>query len=1034
MDSIIHGSLRYRAVVIVAALILCVVGVRTALHMPVDVFPDLTAPTVNIMTEVPGMAAGEVESLVTFPIESALNGASGVRRIRSSSAVGVSVVWAEFHWGYDIHLARQIVNEKLDMVRDELPQEAALPVMAPLSSIMGEVAFLGLWSDLHDPIELRTYADTVIRRRLMSVSGVSQVTPIGGGEKQYQVELDPVSLALHGVGVDEVIEALASTNANTSAGFAIESGSEYVVSGLGRITHIDDIGETVVRLDKGTPIRVRDLGAVRIGAAPRRGEGSVNGRRAVILGVQKQPEANTLEITRRLDEALDELVNDLPSGMTLDRTLFRQADFVEAAVHNVLVALRDGSLLVVLVMLIFLANIRASLITLTAIPISILASILVLKATGATINTMTLGGIAIAVGALVDDAVIDVENVVRRLRLNRALPESERRPSSRVVLEATIEIRSSIVFATAIIMLVFLPLFFLSGVEGLLLKPLGLAYVVSLAASLVVAVTLTPALCSLLLPNSRAVVRNHEPGLVLRLKRWYRPALEAALDHPWLTTTPAIMLLIAAVLIIAGAGRTFLPEFNEGSLTISAVTLPGTNLAESDRLGLVIEKVLLEQPEVVSTARRTGRAELDQHAMSVESAEIDVNLRMGDRSKEELLDALRTELAKLPGLNFTIGQPISHRIDHMLSGSRANIAVKIFGDDLRTLRSLAGRARDLMEDVPGVVDLALEPQTDIPNLHVHFDRSALARHGLSIESVNTVIEAAFSGVPVTRVLEGPNAFDLVVRVATNENRSTAGVGDIMVNLPSGGSVPLKTLATIEKAKGPNMINREQVHRRIVVTCNVADRDVTSVVADLKERINPIIAEETGYRVEYGGQFESAASASHTLVWVGLAVIVGIGLLLQIAFRSTRDALLVMLNLPLALIGGVIGVLVTDGVLSIASIIGFITVFGIATRNGIMLVSHIRHLQLAEGVTDLREAVRRGAEERLVPILMTALASGFALVPLALAADKPGSEIETPMARVILFGLLSSMTLNMLITPTLYLKLGRRARLPEEGAI
>ncbi len=1034
MDGFIRGALRYKAFVITAAIVLCFVGVRTTLDMPVDVFPDLTAPTVNVMTEAAGMAANEVEMLVTFPIESTLNGATGVRRIRSSSAVGVSVVWVEFDWGFDIHLARQIVNEKLDLVREDLPAEASLPVMAPLSSIMGEVAFLGLWSDNHDPIELRTYAETIVRRRLLSVPGVAQVTPIGGGEKQYQVELDPVLLALHGVGLHEVIDALSETNANTSAGFAIESGSEYVVSGLGRITRIEDIGETVVRLDDGVPLRVRDLGTVRTGAAPRRGEGSVNGRRAVILGVQKQPDANTLEITRLLDEALDEIVADLPAGMTLDRTLFRQADFVEAAIHNVVGALRDGSLLVVVVMLIFLASIRASLITLTALPLSILVSVLVLKATGATINTMTLGGIAIAVGALVDDAVIDVENVVRRLRLNQALPEAERLPSSRVVLDATLEIRPSIVFATIIIVLVFLPLFFLSGVEGRLLKPLGLAYIVSLAASLAVAVTVTPVLCALLLPRSRSVLLNREAAIVTRLKSWYRPLLQSALDHPWRTTTPAIVLFIVAVVVIAGSGRSFLPEFNEGSLTISAVTLPGTNLEESDRLGRIIENILLEHPEVVSTARRTGRAELDQHAMSVESAEIDVNLVMGDRSKKELLDAIRADLALLPGLNVTIGQPISHRIDHMLSGSRANIAVKIFGDDLRSMRSLAGRVRDAMADIPGIVDLSVEPQMDIPNLHVHFDRPALARHGLSVESVNTVIEAAFSGVTVTKVLEGPNAVDLVVRIASNDNHSTAGVSDILVHLHDGGAVPLRTLARIEKAKGPNLINREQVQRKIVVTCNVSGRDVVSVVGDVRKLVDPLIAAEPGHRVEYGGQFESAASAGNILMWLGLAVVVGIALLLQIAFGSTRDAMLVMINLPLALIGGVIGVLLTDGVLSIASIIGFITVFGIATRNGIMLVSHVRYLQLVEGVTDLREAVRRGAEERLAPILMTALASGLALVPLALAADRPGSEIETPMARVILFGLLSSMTLNMLITPTLYLKFGRPAKHSDGGEV
>ncbi len=774
-----------------------------------------------------------------------------------------------------------------------------------------------------------------------------------------------------------------------------------------------------------------DLGEVRLGQGPVRGLGSVNGQRAVILGVQKQPEANTLELQKRLDVVYEDLVRDLPEGMTLNSDLFRQSDFIASAVRNVEHALRDGALLVVLVMVLFLANVRASVITLTAIPLSILLAVLGLRAFGATINTMTLGGIAIAVGALVDDAVIDVENVVRRLRENGARPAEVRRPVLAVVYGATLEIRNSITYATFIIMLVFVPLFFLSGVEGRLLVPLGAAYIVSLAASLLVAVTVTPALGLWLLPGSRAVRHDREPGLVRWLKARYEPILQLALRRTWWFVVPASVCMVMALVFLANTGRSFLPEFNEGSLTISAVTLPGTPIANSDQLGVLVEEILHEQPEVVSTARRTGRAELDQHAMSVESAEIDVSLRPGERSREEFLTALRQELALVPGVNFTIGQPISHRIDHMLSGSRANVAVKIFGEDLLVLRQLAEQARKAMEDIPGVVDLSAEAQMDIPVLSVRFDRAALARHGLSVDRAANALAAAFTGLPVSRVIEGQVAYDLVVQIDGGEGWNTRTVGEVPVALPGGGHIPLGAVAHIKRQEGPNLISREAAQRKIVVTCNVSGRAITSVVDDIRQAVEPVVATRPGYRVEFGGQFESAATAGRRLGLMGLAVIVGIALLLQMAFGSWRDAFLVMLNLPLALMGGVIGVYVSGGVLSIAAIIGFITVFGIATRNGIMLVSHIRHLQLEEGVRDLAEAVRRGARERLAPILMTALASGLALVPLALAGEKPGSEIQTPMAQVILFGLLSSMILNMLITPGLYLKWGRPAR-PVEG--
>ncbi len=1068
MDKLIRWSLENRPLVLVAALLLTVFGIHTATRMPVDVFPDLTAPTVTVITEAHGMAPTEVENQVTFPIETAVNGASGVRRVRSATAVGISVVWVEFDWGTDIRHARQIVSEKMAMVAGELPAEVEKPVLAPVSSVMGEILFLALTSDKHTPTELRTFSETRIRRRLLAVPGVAQVTPIGGGEKQFQVVIAPAALQTHGVTVAQVVRALEEGNENVSAGIINERGAEWLVTGMGRLRTLEDIGETVVTARAGVPVRVADVGEVKLGVAPKRGEASAMGKPAVVMGIQKQPGANTLALTRQLETVLADIQTKLPPGMKLQTDIFRQANFIEVAVKNVFTALGEGVLLVIVVVLVFLANGRATLITITAIPLSLVAAVLTLKAFGATINTMTLGGMAIAIGALVDDAVIDVENVVRRLRENVALPVEQRRNALAVVLNASIEIRSSIVFATLIIALVFVPVFFLGGVEGRLLQPLGVAYLVALLASLLVAVTVTPVLCLLLLPNSRAVLTGHESGFVRLLKRGYTPLLNGALRHPWFVTLPAVALLAVALVATSFFGRAFLPEFNEGSLTLSAVTLPGTSLAESDALGRVVEQTLLSPafPEIVSVARRTGRAELDEHAQGVEAAELDVSLKMGQRSKAEFLAALREALSQVPGMNVTIGQPISHRIDHMLSGTRANIAVKIYGSDLYQLRTLAEKARAAMAGVPGVVDLSVEQQTEIPVLTVKFDRPALARHGVTIREVARVLEAGLQGVKATRIIEGQSAYDLVVRLddrpftphpsplpSSDDGRGRspraaevsslapsegerAGVrgqsdtsgrtdtlGDLLVDTPAGAKVPLRTLAEIRKDTGPNQVLREQVERKIVVQCNVAGRDVTSVVRDCQKLVNPVIAAAPGYRVEFGGQFESAAEAGRILLLVSIGVVIGIGFLLHLAFGSARDAALVMLNLPLALIGGVAGVFVSGGVLSVASLIGFITVFGIATRNGIMLVSHIRHLREEEGVTDFREAVFRGAMERLVPILMTALAAGLALIPLALGGGKPGNEIQTPMAIVILGGLLTSMLLNMIVVPALYLRFG-----------
>ena len=1025
MDKLIRWSLENRPLVLVAALLLTVFGIHTATRMPVDVFPDLTAPTVTVITEAHGMAPTEVENQVTFPIETAVNGASGVRRVRSATAVGISVVWVEFDWGTDIRHARQIVSEKMVTVAGELPAEVEKPVLAPVSSVMGEILFLALTSDKHTPTELRTFSETSIRRRLLAVPGVAQVTPIGGGEKQFQVVIAPAALQTHGVTVAQVVRALEEGNENVSAGIINERGAEWLVTGMGRLRTLEDIGETVVTARAGVPVRVADVGEVKLGVAPKRGEASAMGKPAVVMGIQKQPGANTLALTRQLEAVLADIQTKLPPGMKLQTDIFRQANFIEVAVKNVFTALGEGVLLVIVVVLVFLANGRATLITITAIPLSLVAAVLTLKAFGATINTMTLGGMAIAIGALVDDAVIDVENVVRRLRENVALPVEQRRNALAVVLNASIEIRSSIVFATLIIALVFVPVFFLGGVEGRLLQPLGVAYLVALLASLLVAVTVTPVLCLLLLPNSRAVLTGHESGFVRLLKRGYTPLLNGALRHPWFVTLPAVALLAVALVATSFFGRAFLPEFNEGSLTLSAVTLPGTSLAESDALGRVVEQTLLSSafPEIISVARRTGRAELDEHAQGVEAAELDVSLKMGQRSKAEFLAALREALSQVPGMNVTIGQPISHRIDHMLSGTRANIAVKIYGSDLYQLRTLAEKARAAMAGVPGVVDLSVEQQTEIPVLTVKFDRPALARHGVTIREVARVLEAGLQGVKATRIIEGQSAYDLVVRLADADGWRTDTLGDLLVDTPAGAKVPLRTLAEIRKDTGPNQVLREQVERKIVVQCNVAGRDVTSVVRDCQKLVNPVIAAAPGYRVEFGGQFESAEEAGRILLLVSIGVVIGIGFLLHLAFGSARDAALVMLNLPLALIGGVAGVFVSGGVLSVASLIGFITVFGIATRNGIMLVSHIRHLREEEGVTDFREAVFRGAMERLVPILMTALAAGLALIPLALGGGKPGNEIQTPMAIVILGGLLTSMLLNMIVVPALYLRFG-----------
>ena len=1043
IKGLIRWSLTNRLAVLLVSAILLLAGAYVTATMPVDVFPDLTAPTVTVIVEGHGMAPEEMETLVTFPIETAVNGAADVRRVRSATAVGLTVVWVEFEWGTDIYRARQTVNERLGTVAGSLPPQVGPPLLAPVSSIMGEILFISLTSDRHDQLELRTVAKTDLRRRLLSVPGVSQVTPIGGDEKQYQVVLSPQRLRAYRLSLNDVSEALRAGNENVSPGFLIQGGQETIVRGIGRIQTTDDIANTVVVIRDGRPIKVGDLGVVQIGAAIRRGTAAASRRGpnwepiiepGVIVAIQKQPNANTLTLTRQLDEVLAEIQGALPEGMFINKDLFRQANFIEVSIHNTITALVEGGLMVILVVVLFLASGRASFITLLAIPMSLVTAILTLKAFGATINTMTLGGMAVAIGMLVDDAIIEVENIVRRLRANAALPPSERRTDFEVIYKAAFEVRAAVVFATIIILFVFCPLFFLSGMEGRLLRPLGMAFTVAMAASMAVALTVTPALAWLLLPSSSTVRRDREPWVVRTLKRLYLPVLNGSLRYPAAVVIPSVVLFIASVLGLLTMGRNFLPEFNEGALVVGVVTLPGTSLDESDALAGLVEQTLMQHPEIVAIGRRTGRAEEDEHVQGVEASEIDLTLDMDAprrlglprRSKAELLEALRHDLAAIPGIQATFGQPIGHRIDHMLSGTRANIAVKIFGDDLVQLRQLAREVERLMQDIPGVVDLSTEQQAAVPMLRVEFDRSAIARHGLRITDVATTLTAALNGETVGQILEGRNAFDLVVQYGDRTNASPQTLREVLVAAPSGIKVPLKALARIYDDRGPNFISRENVQRKIVVMCNVAGRDMRGVVEDTRAAIAAQVDLPRGYYVEFGGQFESAEATNRRLAFLGVLVIIGIGFLLYIVFRSVRDTILIMVNLPLALIGGVVGVFVSGGVLSVASLIGFISVFGIATRNGIMLVSHIRHLQQDEGVTDFHEAVRRGATERLAPILMTALAAGLALIPLALRGDDPGTEILTPMAIVILFGLLSSTFLNMVVVPALFVRFGRPA--------
>lgn len=1040
IGQIIQWSLRNRLFVVMGGLMLLIWGSIETTRTPVDVFPDLTAPTVTVVTEAHGMAPIDMESLVTFPIETALNGAPGVRRVRSATKVGLSTITVEFAWGTDAYLARQVVAEKLQLAKASLPPGIDAPVMAPAASIMGEIMFIALtWDDpakvgAGGTVALKTTADYVLRKRLLAVPGVAEVLPIGGDLQQFQVTLKPERLAAYGLTIDEVVKAVEGANSNAAAGFYAENGQEYLIQGIGRITKTEDIAEAVVAMKNGQPVLIRHIADVALGTAPVRGIGSTRGKPAVVLGIQRQPAANTLELTRTLDATMADIQKSLPAGMKIETRLFRQADFIEISIANLMAALRDGAILVVAIVFAFLLSARSTAITLVALPLSLVATVLSLKMLGATINTMTLGGIAIALGALVDDAIIVVENVVRRLRENHLKDAGKRESTMHVVFLATKEIQGSIVFATLIIMLVFVPLFFLSGIEGRLMVPLGLAYVISLFASLLVSITVTPVLASMFLGTSKEIIAPHEPRYVNWLRESYRRVLDQTVTR-WKPIAAASAVLLAVSLAALGmAGQSFLPDFNEGTLTVGVETIPGTALAESAKLGQLVEEVLLTHPEVVATARRTGRSPLDPHALDVHQSELEVSLKMGARSKEQFLAALRKDFAKLPGVQVVVGQPISHRIDHMLSGSRANIAVKIFGSNLAELRRLAQEVKGVMEKVEGAVDVQPEQQTEIPFLTITYRREALARHGLSAKELSETIEAAFNGLVVSKVVQGQATFDLVVRYdpAVRDNLDT--IRSTLITTPTGARLPLSALAEIRNDRGPYFINRENVQRKIVVMANVAGRDLKSVVQEMQASVAKDVKLPTGYHIEFGGQFESAAEASRVLLLLGSAVVVGIFLLLYVAFHTARDAFLVMLNLPLSIIGGVVGVFMAGGVVTIASIIGFITLFGIATRNGVMMISHIHHLIEHDEVTSVIDAVKRGAEERLIPILMTALAAGLALVPLALSSGQPGSEIQAPMAIVILCGLISSTVLNMVVVPALYLRFGAVRRALEAGDV
>lgn len=1020
LNKIIHTSLHNRLAILIIGLLVVLSGIFVVQKMEVDVFPDLNAPTVVVMTEAGGMASEEVEKLVTFPVETAVNGATGVRRVRSQSTTGFSIVWVEFDWDTDIYRARQIVSEKLAVLGDQLPEGVSEPVLGPQSSILGEMMIIGLTSDSTSMEDLRTFADWTIRPRLLSTGGVAQVAVIGGDAREYQILLNPEKMKHYGVTLSEVMTQLENVNTNVSGGIHYEYGNEYIVRGIIQTNRTEELAQTVIKQANGSPVLLNDIAELKIGSkAPKTGVASHKAHPAVLITVTKQPNVSTLELTDQLDKVLETLKKELPADVHVDSKIFRQSSFINNSIGNIQRSLIEGAIFVVIVLFIFLMNTRTTIISLVTIPVSLLITILVMNLMGLTINTMSIGGMAIAIGSLVDDAIVDVENVFRHLRENRMLPPEKRQPIKEIVFNASKEVRIPILNSTLIIVASFLPLFFLSGMEGRMLVPLGISFVISLFASTAVALTLTPVLCSYLLndKNKKLTLKNNkEPWLVQKLKSSYYHTLEKAMIHKKWVLGCTFICLVVAIGLFFTLGRSFLPSFNEGSLTVNVSSLPGLSLEESNRIGLQAEKLLMSVPEIKNVARKTGRAELDEHALGVNTSEIEAPFELKDRSKSEFLEDIRSKLGTLSGVNIEIGQPISHRIDAMLSGTQSNIAIKLFGTDLNTMFMLGNQIKKEISGIEGVVDLNVEQQIERPQLQILPKREMLAQYGVSPAEFAKSIEVLLNGVVVSQVYEGNKTFDLTVK-ANDYSRSTIeNISDLILDTPKG-KVPLEALAEVRSASGPNTINRENVARKIVVSANVADRDLHSVVSDIQKTINEKIKLPEGYHIEYGGQFESEQAASRILSITSLLSILIIFMLLYNQFHHIKQSAVVLINLPLALIGGIVAVRCTDGIISIPAIIGFISLFGIATRNGILLID--RYNELRREGTSLHESIIKGSLDRLNPILMTALTSALALIPLVIGSDLPGNEIQSPMAKVMLGGLLSSTLLNAFVIPVVY---------------
>ena len=1018
LDKIIRFSLQNRLFVLMAAVLLMVGGLYTTKHMDVDVFPDLNAPTVVVMTEATGMAPEEVERLVTFPVETAVNGATDVRRVRSSSTTGFSVVWVEFDWGTDIYRDRQIVSEKLAEVSESLPPTCGKPTLGPQSSILGEVFIIGLTSDATSMQDLRTIADWTIRPRLLSLGGVAQVTVLGGDIKEYQILLSPEKMRHYGISLQEVMSAAGDMNRNSAGGVLYEYGNEYIIRGVLSTDNVDAFGRTVVKMDGDAPITLGDIAEIKAGAkSPKLGTASHRGKPAVLMTVTKQPNSSTIDLTAKLDHAVEDLKTQLPSDINIATDIFRQQKFIDSSIDNIKKSLYEGALFVIIVLFFFLMNVRTTLISLVTIPLSLLVSILTLKFMGLTINTMSIGGMAIAIGSLVDDAIVDVENVFKHLRQNRKLPESERQSIIQVVFNASREVRLPILNSTFIIVVSFIPLFFLTGMEGRMLRPLGIAFITALFASTLVALTLTPVLCSFLLGSESSDKAGKDPALVRWLQKWYGVALEWVLRHKKITLGSVLALFVIALGVFFSLGSSFLPAFNEGSFTINVSTLPGVSLEESDNVGRHAEALLMTVPEIQTVARKTGRAELDEHALGVNVSEIEAPFELGKRSKREVVNEIRTKLNTIPGVNVEIGQPISHRIDAMLSGTQANIAIKLFGTDLNKMFELGNKIKSEVSEIPGVVDLNVEQQIERPQLQIIPKREMLAKYGIAPAEFTEMVEVYLAGSVVSQVYEGNQVFDLTVKAADGSRSNIEEIRNIPVDA-AVGKMPFGQIAEIRSAAGPNTINRENVSRKIVISANVSDGDLQGAVNRIRKKIEDNVELPEGYHVEYGGQFESAQSASRTLLFTSLMAIIVIFLLLYGQFKDVRQASAVLLNLPLALIGGVFAIFFADKIISIPAIIGFISLFGIATRNGMLLIDRYNELR-HEGLS-LHDAVMHGSLDRLNPILMTALTSALALIPLALGGELPGNEIQSPMAKVLLGGLLTSTMLNGFIIPVVYI--------------